>query len=108
MQQVLKFPEPFARLAIRCGDEKWSDEEYWAFCMANSGLHIERAAQCEMIIFPPTGGETAYRNTIVAADLHSPSQGDVIGKGFGSSVQFFLPDGSALSPDATPNSNRPH
>ena len=40
-------------------------EGYWAFCIANPDLDIERTAGDEIIITPPCGGETSYRKTIV-------------------------------------------
>jgi Uma2 family endonuclease len=105
MQQVVRFPEPFTTLGFRLVRGTWSDAEYWAFCMANSDQHIERTADGEVIVFPPAGGEAAYRGTIVTADLREWSHENDTGKAFGSSVQFFLPDGSGLSPDAAWVSN---
>ena len=64
MAQVLTFPEPISTLAVRRpGRERFSDEEYWAFCMANRDLHIERTAEGEIVVAPPAGGESDYRNT---------------------------------------------
>jgi Uma2 family endonuclease len=51
------------------GREKFSDEEYWAFCMANPDLRLERTAEGEIVIAPPDGGESAYRTTQVMAEL---------------------------------------
>lgn len=107
MQQVLTFPEPISGLAVRRhGREKFSDEEYWAFCMANRDLHIERTAEGEIVVAPPAGGESDYRNTEVVADLRNWARQDGRGTAFGPSVQFFLPDGSGLSPDASWVSNQ--
>jgi hypothetical protein len=39
MPQVLTFPEPISSLAVRRpGREKFSDEDYWAFGLANPDL----------------------------------------------------------------------
>jgi len=106
MLQVLAFPEPMSTLAVRRrGREKFSDEEYWAFCEANRDLHIERTADGEIVVAPPVGGETAYRDTEVAAGLGNWASHDGRGKAFGPSVQYFLPDGAGLSPDASWVSN---
>jgi Uma2 family endonuclease len=106
MPQVLTFPEPISSLAVRRpGREKFSDQDYWAFCEASRDLHIERTAQGEIVLLPPEGGESAYRNTEAAVQLHDWARNDGRGTGFGSSVQFFLPDGSGLSPDAAWVSN---
>ena len=101
MQQVVKFPEPISSFALRSlGRERFSDEEYWAFCEANPNLRIERTAQGEIVIMPPCGGESDYRSLGVAAALRMWAEIDGRGVAFGSTVQFFLPDGSGLSPDA--------
>jgi Uma2 family endonuclease len=41
---------------------RMSDEEFYAFCAANPGFRIERTAKGEIVIMPPTGGETSHRN----------------------------------------------
>jgi len=41
MNRILTFPEPISGLAVRReGREKFSDEEYWAFCGANPDLRL--------------------------------------------------------------------
>jgi Uma2 family endonuclease len=96
MAQVLTFPEPISSVAVRRpGRKKFSDEDYWAFCEAEG----------EIIIVPPAGGESDYRTTEVIGELRSWARKDGRGTAFGSSVQFFLPDGSGLSPDAAWVSN---
>jgi Uma2 family endonuclease len=107
MRQVLTFPEPISSLAVRRhGREKFSDEDYWAFCMANPDLHIERTAEGEIVVAPPAGGESDYRNTKVVSQLDVWAEADGSGTAFGPSVQYFLPDGSGLSPDASWVSNQ--
>ena len=85
--------------------ERFSDDEYWAFCQANQDLRVERTAEGEVIIGPPAGGESDYRSTEVQGELRQWAMQDGSGKAFGSSVQFLLPDGSGLSPDAAWVSN---
>jgi Uma2 family endonuclease len=107
MRQVLTFPEPVSSIAVRHhGREKFSDEDYWAFCMANRDLHIERTAEGEIVVAPPAGGESDYRNTKVVSQLDVWAEADGSGTAFGPSVQYFLPDGSGLSPDASWVSNQ--
>jgi Uma2 family endonuclease len=54
---------------------------------------------------PPAGGESDDRTAEVIAELRIWAKKDGRGRGLGSSVQFFLPDGSGLSPDAAWVSN---
>jgi Uma2 family endonuclease len=106
MLQVLAFPETITGLTVRpYGRQRFSDAEYWAFCEANRDLHVERTAEGEIVIMPPAGGESDYRSNGVAIDLGIWARKGGRGKAFGSSVQFFLPDGSGLSPDAAWVSN---
>jgi Uma2 family endonuclease len=106
MMQVVTFPEPVYGLAVRRqGREKFSDSEYWAFCVANPDLRVERTAEGEIVIVPPAGGESDYRSLRVARELGNWAERDGRGKAFGSTAQFLLPDGSGLSPDAAWVSN---
>ena len=82
------------------GPQPLGDEEFFDFCMANRDLKIERNTQGEIVIVPPAGGESDYRNVDLIVQLGSWAKRDKRGRAFGSSVCFLLPDGSALSPDA--------
>jgi len=77
-----------------------TDDEYFAFCVANSNLRIERTARGEIVIVPPVGGESDYRNTHLVTQLNTWAIQDGRGTAFGSSVEFILPSSAALSPDA--------
>jgi Uma2 family endonuclease len=106
MMQVITFPEPMSGITIRQSERaRYSDDDYWAFCEANPDLHVERTAEGEIVVVPPAGGESDYRNLEVAAELRDWARKEGSGKTFGPSVQYFLPDGSGLSPDASWVSN---
>jgi|SRR5215472_11394571 Uma2 family endonuclease len=78
-----------------------SEAQYLAFCEANPGLRCERTAEGEVIVVPPAGGEGAYRSGKAFKQLDNWTDLTGAGKAFDSSVEFLLPDGSALSPDAS-------
>lgn len=110
MQQVIHLPDPNASFALRLSGGKrlaraLSDEQYFEFCAANPGFHIERTAEGDIMVSPPAGGESEYRNSEALADLKIWSRKDGRGKAFGPSVQYLLPDGQGLSPDASWVSN---
>jgi Uma2 family endonuclease len=86
-------------------EDRLTDDQYFAFCMANPDLNVERTSDGEIVIVPPPGGESDYRNVSVTTSLSLWSRRDGRGKAFGPSVQFLLPDGSGLSPDAAWVSN---
>jgi Uma2 family endonuclease len=82
-----------------------SDDDYFAFCMANPDLQIERTAHGEIVIVPPAGGESDSRNFDCARQFGNWSDRTGQGEGFGPTVQFLLPDGSGMSPDVAWVSN---
>ena len=100
MQVLLPDNQTCATYAIR-GEPPLDDDQYFEFCMSNPDLRIEREANGEIIIMPPTGGETSYRNSDLTSQLTAWSKRDGRGRAFDSNAEFFLPDGAALSPDAS-------
>ncbi len=76
-----------------------SDAAYVDFCFANPDLRFERTGQGEIVVVPPAGMESDCHGVDIGIDLGIWARQDGRGRVFGSSVQFFLPDGSALSPD---------
>ena len=85
--------------------DKLTEEAYLSYCEANPNLRLERTARGEIVIVPPAGGESDYRSLEIAAELRTWAKRDGRGVAFGSSVEFLLPDGAALSPDAAWVSN---
>jgi Uma2 family endonuclease len=81
-------------------DRPLTDEEYVAFCEANPDLRIERTAQGEMVIVPPAGFESDSQNVEVIRQLADWAIQTRRGNAVGSSTEFLLPNGAALSPDA--------
>ena len=103
--QVIALPELVPVTLAEYGGEKFSDASYLAFCRTNPNLRIERTAEGEILIVPPAGFESSYRNSDVTAQLHKWAEEDGRGKASDCSSQFMLVDGSALSPDAAWVSN---
>lgn len=81
--------------------EGLSLDQYLDFCGANPGLRCERTAEGEVVIVPPAGGEGAFRSGEAFGQVRAWALSDGRGRAFDSSVEFLLPDGSALSPDAS-------
>jgi Uma2 family endonuclease len=77
-----------------------TDDEFFAFCQINRDLRIERNAQGELIIMPPTGGLTGLRNAQITVQLGLWAKHDGTGFIFDSSTGFRLPNGAVRSPDA--------
>lgn len=79
--------------------KKLSDEDFFEFCQANGEWRIERTSDGDIIIMPPTGGETGKRNFDLTAAFGTWAKADGTGVGFDSSTGFTLPNGAARSPD---------
>jgi Uma2 family endonuclease len=78
-----------------------TDDELYEMCQANRELRVERTAEGELLIMPPTGGKTGNRNLRLAAQLSVWADRDGTGVGFDSSTGFLLPNGAERSPDAS-------
>jgi Uma2 family endonuclease len=77
-----------------------TDDELLELCRLNRELRIERTAQGELLLMPPTGGETSDRNAELTMQLRLWAKRDQTGIAFDSSAGFLLPNGAMRSPDA--------
>jgi len=78
-----------------------TEEQFYELCRANRDLRLERTATGELIIMPPTGGETGIRNTSIIGQLWWWNEKHNLGQVFDSSTGFRLPNGADRSPDAS-------
>lgn len=76
-----------------------TDEEFFAFCVANKELRIERNSNREMIIMPPSGSEAGAYDVSLGSEIHIWNRKTKSGKVFGSSAGFTLPNDAVRSPD---------
>lgn len=77
-----------------------TDEQFYQLCQANRDVRFERTAEGELIVMPPTGGETGDRNSEMNFQLRAWNKQTRLGKVFDSSTGFKLPNGADRSPDA--------
>ena len=77
-----------------------TDDAFYALCGANPAIKFERTAKGELIVMPPTGGETGRRNLDLSMQLGSWNKQTQLGVAFDSSTMFQLPNGAYRSPDA--------
>ncbi|GBE92942.1 Uma2 family endonuclease [Nostoc cycadae] len=79
-----------------------TQEQFTALAAANRDLRLERTAQGELIVNPPTGWETGRRNWSIAGELYLwwRNAGEP-GQAFDSSTGFILPNSAIRSPDAS-------
>ncbi len=77
-----------------------TDEQLLQLSSLNGDLRLERTAEGELVVMPPTGGETSNRNTRIVALLHRWAEKNGTGVAFDSSGGFTLPNGAVRAPDA--------
>ncbi len=78
-----------------------TDEQFFQLCQDNQDYQFERTALGEIIIMPPTGGETSNRNSELTYQLQAWSRQNNLGKSFDSNGGFTLPNGAVRAPDAS-------
>ncbi len=75
--------------------------QFVAIAAANPELKLERTATGDLIVNPPTGGETGKRNLSISTQLGNWYEAHPeLGEAFDSSTGFALPNGANRSPDA--------
>ncbi|MGH9762282.1 MAG: Uma2 family endonuclease [Blastocatellia bacterium] len=78
-----------------------SDDQFFELAQINHDLRLERNARGELIIMPPTGGETGDRNAEITMQLRMWAKRNGTGTAFDSSTGFSLPNSAVRSPDAS-------
>jgi len=79
-----------------------TQEQFEALSAANRDLRLERTAEGELIVNPPTGGESGRRNFSITGQLGRWCEDhEDLGEGFDSSTGFRFPNGADRSPDAS-------
>ena len=76
-----------------------TDDQLYELCQLNPELQIERTPQGELLIMPPTGGETSKRNLDLLVAVGTWAKHEGSGIAFDSSGGFILPNSALRSPD---------
>ncbi len=88
-------------LEINCDSLQMTDEQFFQLCQDNRDLRFERNSNGDILIMPPTGGETGNRNIEIAYQVQAWSRQNKLGIAFDSSTGFKLPNKADRSPDAS-------
>ena len=67
-----------------------TDEEFIQIAAANQDWCFESTKDGELVIMPPTGGNTGRRNIKISAQLENWSSANNLGEAFDSSSLFVL------------------
>jgi Uma2 family endonuclease len=76
-----------------------TQDQFKKIAAANRDLRLEKTAQGELIIMPPTGGNTGRRNLNLGYQIYVWNEKYNLGVAFDSSTAFHLPNGAVRSPD---------
>jgi Uma2 family endonuclease len=76
-------------------------EQFYQLCEEHPDLKLERNAQGELVIMPPTGGETGRSNVNLILQVASWNEQNQLGEVFDSSTGYTLPNGADRSPDVS-------
>ena len=88
-------------LEINCDSLQMTDEQFFQLCQDNRDLRFERNSNGDILIMPPTGGETGNRNSSINYQLYAWNLQNKLGITFDSSTGFKLPNKADRSPDAS-------
>jgi Uma2 family endonuclease len=80
---------------------KLTSEQFYQLCEENPDLKLERSANGELIVMPPTGGETGKTNSKFNLQIGLWNEQTELGEVFDSSTGFTLPNKADRSPDAS-------
>jgi Uma2 family endonuclease len=78
-----------------------TDEQFLRLGADNEDLRLELTAAGELVMMPPTGLMTGWRNSRLTQRLATWAEQDGTGLAFDSSTLFTLPNGAKRSPDAS-------
>ena len=92
MQFILNDPESQAPVILH--PEPMTDDEFFDFCQLYPNFRIERTAEGEIVIMPPAGFETGYRNNELARQLGNWTLQNGRGRAFDSNTEYILPSGA--------------
>lgn len=78
-----------------------NDDQFAKLCALNPEMRFEYTSTGDLIIMPPTGGDTGHLNANLTTDFTLWSRQDGSGLIFDSSTLFVLPNGAKRSPDVS-------
>src|SRR5262245_56370861 len=89
------------KVVLNIGKVGLTEDQFLQLCRDNSDLRIELTARKQLIIMPPSGLNSSWRNAILSAELTNWSRKDGRGIPFDSSAGFKLPNSAIRGPDAS-------
>lgn len=78
-----------------------TDDQFARLCALNPDMRFEYTSTGDLLIMPPTGGDTGHINANLTTDFTLWARQDGSGLIFDSSTLFVLPNGARRSPDVS-------
>lgn len=100
MSHAAMTTEPSAPIKLNVRGLTLTEAQFARLCQENPELRLELSAQGELLIMPPTGSKTGWRNNEISYALTAWAKVDSTGLTFDSSSLFTLPNGAKRSPAA--------
>ena len=88
------------KVVISAISARITPEQFFRLCSDNRDLQLELTARKEIVIMPPSGGETGARNLSIVTQLAGWAKRDGTGIAFDADTGFTLPNGAVRGPDA--------
>jgi len=88
------------KMVLKLGKIGLTDEQFWQLCCDNRDFDMELTAQKELIIMPPVGLKTGWRENILTTRLTVWAEKDGTGIVCGPDTLFRLPNTAFRGPDA--------
>jgi Uma2 family endonuclease len=90
-----------AKVVLKFEKVGLTEEQFFRLCSDNRDLHMELTAQKELIIMPPLGLNSAWRENILTTRLTNWAEKDGTGIVCSPSALFKLENGAFRGPDAS-------
>lgn len=100
-QTLTTEPEHATALTLDIKSVGLTEEQFELLCRDNQDLRIELNAEGKLILMPPTGTTTGWRNSEIIFQVNLWAKQDGTGLCFDSSTLFTLPNKAKRSPDAS-------
>jgi Uma2 family endonuclease len=90
-----------SRIGLSVKSVGLTPEQFFRLCSDNPDLRLELTAQKEIIIMPPAGLKTSWRNGIICTELTTWARKDGTGIALDATGGYTLPNEAVRGPDAS-------
>jgi len=91
----------FRRFVLNVENVCLTDEQFFRLCSDNPELNMELTAQKELIIMPPAGLKSNWRENFLATELTIWARKDGTGVAFSCNAGYVLPNSAKRAPDVS-------